>query len=106
MARKKNAAKAAVTTAPATVSAPADKEATPKTRNLRVAPSQYAGKTLVPLIKVMGETKRQGGSTRYKALETILKAGSKGLTFEEYKAAGHPARYVTWFIGRKSISIK
>ena len=78
---------------------------TPKATPPGFGVSRYAGKTLIPNVK-LEESRRISGSTRYKSLALITAAGTKGISFEEYRKAKGASRYVGWFLKRDHILVK
>lgn len=66
--------------------------------------SQYAGKRIYALVK---ENPRKAGAAGWHSMELIMKAGEKGIAYEDYAAAPVAGgNHLRWDLDRKHIEIK
>lgn len=63
---------------------------------------QYAGK-IIRLAKGVTENPRKEGTHGRKSFDIVLKAGAKGISYEDYKAAGGRLNDLQWDIDRNKI---
>lgn len=81
----------------------AAKTAAPKKERKERVTGQYNGKVLVAG-KKLEETRLRPDSTRYNALAAIIKAGKKGMKFDDYKAK-FPVSNLRWLTAKQEVIV-
>lgn len=66
---------------------------------------QYVGKTLVAGVKSLDDTRLRADSTRGKAVLALIKAGKKGMKFEDYKV-NFPVGNLRWLTAKKEVIVR